>query len=61
MDIPLFLLSLFAGTLLGVAFSISGLPIPAPPNLAGVTGIIGVYVGFKLVQNLDLIQKLIGL
>lgn len=38
-------LSLVAGLSVGVFFSLCKLPIPAPPVLSGVTGIIGVYLG----------------
>lgn len=61
MEIPLFILSLFAGTILGIVFSVGGLPIPAPPKFAGITGIIGVYGGFQIVQNIDKLQNLVGL
>ena len=44
--------SLGAGALCGVVFSLAGLPIPAPPVLAGVVGIIGVFAGYVLVQRL---------
>ncbi|MUV36714.1 hypothetical protein JNUCC1_00518 [Lentibacillus sp. JNUCC-1] len=46
----LILKSLLAGFLLGVVFSLLKLPIPAPPNLPGVTGVVGVFVGFILVK-----------
>ena len=38
-------LSLFAGLLVGIAFKFLKLPLPAPPVLAGVLGIVGVYLG----------------
>ncbi|WP_371373664.1 XapX domain-containing protein [Thalassotalea aquiviva] len=39
------ILSLFAGFVVGVLFSVLKLPIPAPPVLSGVLGIVGVYLG----------------
>lgn len=43
------LLSIFAGFIVGVLFSAIKLPIPAPPVLPGVMGIVGVYlVGFRI-------------
>ncbi|MDO6497762.1 XapX domain-containing protein [Photobacterium sanguinicancri] len=39
------LLSIFAGFIVGVLFSAIKLPIPAPPVLPGVMGIVGVYLG----------------
>jgi XapX domain-containing protein len=44
------LLSLVAGLLVGVLFKIIKLPIPAPPVLSGVVGIVGVYLGAVLVD-----------
>lgn len=43
-------LALFAGFLVGLLFSFLKLPIPAPPVLSGVVGIIGVYSGSVLYQ-----------
>ncbi|WP_095210617.1 XapX domain-containing protein [Endozoicomonas ascidiicola] len=39
-------LAAFTGFAVGVLFSFLRLPIPAPPTLAGVMGIVGVYLGF---------------
>ncbi len=39
------LLSLVAGLFVGVLFSAIKLPIPAPPVLSGIMGIVGVYLG----------------
>lgn len=39
------LLALAAGFIVGVLFSALKLPIPAPPVLSGVMGIVGVYGG----------------
>ncbi|NSL52995.1 XapX domain-containing protein [Calidifontibacillus erzurumensis] len=44
------LLSLISGGIVGFLFAWLKLPIPAPPALAGVTGIVGVYLGFKLFE-----------
>ena len=38
-------LAALAGFVVGVLFSAIKLPIPAPPALAGVMGIVGVYLG----------------
>ncbi|MCD8548796.1 MAG: XapX domain-containing protein [Aeromonadaceae bacterium] len=38
-------LALVAGMVVGVLFSLLRLPIPAPPVLSGVMGIVGVYLG----------------
>lgn len=39
-----------AGMACGVVFSLLKLPIPAPPVLAGVMGIVGVFAGYVLVN-----------
>lgn len=44
------LLSIFTGFLVGFIFAFMKLPIPAPPALAGVTGIVGIYLGFKVFE-----------
>jgi XapX domain-containing protein len=38
-------LSVLAGIIMGVIFKFMRLPLPAPPVLAGVLGIFGVYFG----------------
>ena len=45
-------LSLVTGFICGAAFSLFKLPIPAPPVLAGVVGIVGVWLGFVAVTHL---------
>jgi XapX domain-containing protein len=44
------LLSLMAGLLVGIIFKLIKLPIPAPPVLSGVVGIVGVYLGAVFVD-----------
>lgn len=44
------LLALLAGVLVGVLFSVIKLPLPAPPALAGVAGIVGIYLGHVIYQ-----------
>lgn len=39
------ILSLVAGLFVGILFKFLKLPLPAPPVLAGVLGIVGVYLG----------------
>ncbi len=38
-------LALLAGVIVGVVFKFMKLPLPAPPVLPGVIGIVGVYLG----------------
>jgi XapX domain-containing protein len=39
------------GTAVGAIFSILKLPIPAPPVFAGLMGIVGLWIGYGLVQR----------
>lgn len=39
------ILATIAGFAVGILFSAIKLPIPAPPVLSGVMGIVGVYLG----------------
>ena len=40
--------ALLTGTLVGLIFSALKLPLPAPPYLAGIMGILGIYLGGQL-------------
>ncbi len=42
------LLALVVGLVVGVIFSACKLPLPSPPVLAGVMGIVGIYLGGQL-------------
>jgi XapX domain-containing protein len=46
----LVLLAVITGFAAGFLFAILKLPIPAPPALEGVMGIVGIYLGFKAFQ-----------
>lgn len=46
------ILSLMTGTALGAVFRLLGLPVPAPPVLAGVAGVFGIWLGAYLVTLL---------
>lgn len=50
MDILLAIKATAAGAVLGAVFQKLKLPLPAPPVLAGVMGILGVLIGSKLVN-----------
>jgi len=43
-------LALLTGVIVGGLFSLMQIPIPAPPNLPGVLGIIGIFLGYKGVE-----------
>lgn len=42
--------SLAVGVSMGVIFAVMRLPIPAPPTLAGVVGVLGVFIGYRIVR-----------
>ncbi|QFU82952.1 XapX domain-containing protein [Natronorubrum aibiense] len=50
MNHELIALGLLTGTLTGAFFALFDVPIPAPPELPGLMGIVGIYLGYKLVQ-----------
>lgn len=54
------LLALLTGFLAGAAFALVGVPIPAPPTVAGVLGIVGIYFGFKTVEYFGVGYDLLG-
>ena len=41
------LLALIVGIVVGIIFSACKLPVPAPPAIAGVIGILGIYLGLR--------------
>lgn len=48
MDVILLIKALLTGLIVGVVFASLKLPIPAPHALAGIMGILGIYLGFAL-------------
>ncbi|WP_435194038.1 XapX domain-containing protein [Natronomonas sp. EA1] len=56
------ILALLTGTLAGALFAFFRVPIPAPPTISGILGIVGIYLGFKAIDALgygfDLIEAL---
>lgn len=48
----LILKSFIGGIILGLIFCGVNLPIPAPPTLGGVLGIVGVYIGYLIYNGL---------
>ena len=43
--------SLIAGLICGALFAGVGLPVPAPPTLAGVSGIVGLFLGYIIIKG----------
>jgi len=57
-------LALLTGALAGALFRFLEVPIPAPPNLAGIMGIVGIYLGYKLIEYWGVsydVTKLLGI
>ncbi|RQG90277.1 DUF1427 family protein [Natrarchaeobius halalkaliphilus] len=46
-------LALLTGLLTGALFRFLNIPIPAPPELPGLMGIVGIYVGYRLIDHFD--------
>lgn len=51
MATQLTILALLTGLLTGALFRFLNVPIPAPPELPGVMGIVGIFLGYKLVDH----------
>ncbi len=54
MHINTVLLSFATGFVVGAVFRLVHLPIPAPDNIAGVMGIVGIFAGYVLLKALGL-------
>lgn len=50
MDVRVWVLSLVTGLIVGFIFSALKLPIPAPPVLSGILGIVGIWAGSVVFQ-----------
>ncbi|MDS0221720.1 DUF1427 family protein [Haloarcula sp. S1AR25-5A] len=61
MNLSLVILATITGIATGVVFGLLDVPIPAPPNLAGVMGILGILVGYRLVEYFDVGVSLLSL
>lgn len=46
------LVALLTGAVVGSVFAIVGSTVPAPPNIPGVLGVVGITLGFMLVSHL---------
>lgn len=53
MEVAISVLALLTGLVTGALFRFLGIPIPAPPNVAGILGIVGLFLGYQLVEFLD--------
>lgn len=53
MSTQITVLALLTGLLTGALFRFLNVPIPAPPELPGIMGIVGIFVGYKLIDYAD--------
>ena len=60
MNVGLTVLAFVTGLLAGALFAFLEVPIPAPPTISGVLGIVGIYAGFKLVRFWGVSVDLLG-
>ena len=60
MNVTVSLLALLTGLVTGAVFAALKVPIPAPPELPGILGIVGIYAGYKLIQWADVSVSLLG-
>ncbi|EMA29015.1 XapX domain-containing protein [Haloarcula japonica] len=61
MNLSLVIVATMTGIATGVVFGLLDVPIPAPPNLAGVMGILGILVGYRLIEYFDVGVSLLSL
>ena len=47
------LVALATGVVMGGLFGFLDVPMPAPPQLPGLMGIVGVYLGYKVIEAAD--------
>lgn len=45
-----YLVPLITGGVVGAIFSLAGAYVPAPPNIPGVLGVVGITLGYMLVS-----------
>lgn len=53
MNLIIVALSVLTGAVVGGLFAYLGVPVPAPPTLAGVAGIVGIFLGYRVIDALD--------
>ncbi|WP_232701902.1 XapX domain-containing protein [Halobacterium wangiae] len=52
MNVAFVVAATLTGLFVGAVFASLRIPIPAPPNLAGVMGVVGIWLGYRLVRHL---------
>jgi XapX domain-containing protein len=51
MNLKEWVLALVTGGVVGFLFAKLKLPIPAPPSLTGILGIVGIFLGYLLAKR----------
>ena len=59
-DATVAVLALVTGFLTGAVFRFLNVPIPAPPNVSGILGIVGVYLGYVVLDYFDVGVDILG-
>lgn len=52
METAIIVLATVTGIVTGLVFGFFEVPIPAPPNLAGIMGIVGIFLGYRFMTYL---------
>lgn len=47
-----YILPLITGGVVGAVFAAAGATVPAPPNIPGVLGVVGITLGYMAVAHL---------
>lgn len=47
-------LALLTGVVVGMIFTVLHIPSPVPLSFAGIMGIVGIYLGYLIVDHLDI-------
>lgn len=50
-------LALLTGVICGLVFRAIKLPIPAPPTLPGIMGIVGIFMGYKVIEVVTTLKQ----
>ncbi len=61
MSYAITIFALVTGLLTGALFRLLHVPIPAPPELAGIMGIVGIFIGYKVIDHFDIGIDLLGI
>lgn len=60
MNLAFVVAATLTGIVVGAVFAALRVPIPAPPTLSGVMGIVGIWLGYRLVTHFGVGYDLFG-